>query len=161
MLALARAEGDPQATAQRVDLQQLARAAVADVLPQAAAKAIDVGLATDTQAVVAGQPEPLQILLRNLLENAVKYTPEGGCVDIAIEQDGPAVALLVEDSGPGIPEPEQDRVFDRFYRAPEAAAAGSGLGLAIVRSIAQRHGASVSLARSPRLGGLQVRVRFP
>lgn len=160
MLALARVESDPAAVNQRVDLQQLARAAVADVLPQATAKSIDVGLATETQAFVVGQPEQLQILLRNLLENAVKYTPAGGRVDIAIEQDGDAVVLAVEDSGPGIAQADRERVFDRFYRTADAAASGSGLGLAIVRAIAQRHGAQVELGESKRLGGLRVAVRF-
>jgi two-component system OmpR family sensor kinase len=160
MLSLARAESEPQAASRHVDLQQLARAAVADVLPQAAAKQVDVGLANDTQAMVAGQPEALQILLRNLLENAVKYTPAGGSVDIAIEHDGEDVVLAVEDSGPGIAADERERVFDRFYRTTDAAASGSGLGLAIVRAIAQRHGAQVELGASQRLGGLRAAVRF-
>ena len=67
----------------------------------------------------------------------------------------------MEDNGPGIPDDQRDRVFDRFYRTPDAAAGGSGLGLAIVRAIAQQHGATVTLGRSERLGGLRVEVRFP
>ena len=162
MLALARAESEPDAALQPVDLQQLARNAVAEVLPQAAARGIDVGLADEQQASVRGQPEPLHILLRNLLENAVKYAPPGGRVDIAIEHADGGVRLAVEDDGPGIPQAEQARVFDRFYRTADAGGApGSGLGLAIVRTIASRHGAQVELGRSQRLGGLRVAVRFP
>jgi two-component system OmpR family sensor kinase len=158
MLALARVESQPAAAAQPVGLQQLARDAVAQVLPDARARGIDLGLETDTDAQVSGQPEALHILLRNLLENAVKYTPSGGRVDISIGAQPPT--LVVEDSGPGIPEAERERVFDRFYRTADAQAAGSGLGLAIVRTIAQQHGATVSVGRSERLGGLRVEVRF-
>ncbi|WP_427912888.1 ATP-binding protein [Ramlibacter sp. MMS24-I3-19] len=159
MLALARAESQPAGAAQSLGLQQLARDAVAQVLPDARGRGIDLGLENEADAQVTGQPEALHILLRNLLENAVKYTPAGGRVDLCIGAHPPS--LVVEDSGPGIPEAERDRVFDRFYRTPDAAAAGSGLGLAIVRTIAQQHGATVTLGRSERLGGLRVRVQFP
>jgi len=161
MLALARAESQPASAAQRVGLQQLARDAVADVLPAARERRIDVGLETEVEAEVTGQPEALHILLRNLLENAVKYTPDGGRVDISITPQASGARLVIEDSGPGIPEAERDRVFDRFYRTPDARAAGSGLGLAIVRTLAQQHGATVTLGTSERLGGLRVDVRFP
>ncbi|MDB5947576.1 MAG: two-component sensor histidine kinase, partial [Ramlibacter sp.] len=100
-------------------------------------------------------------LLRNLLDNAVKYTPDGGQVDISLLSRGRAPCLVVEDSGPGLPEAERERVFDRFYRLAGSRAPGSGLGLAIVRAIAASHGATVTLDRSPRLGGLRAEVRFP
>jgi two-component system OmpR family sensor kinase len=161
LLALARAESEPAAAAQRVGLQQLARDAVAEVLPTARERRIDLGLETEVEATVSGQPDALHILLRNLLENAVKYTPDGGRVDISITPQASGAQLSVEDSGPGIPEAERERVFDRFYRTPDAGAAGSGLGLAIVRTIAQQHGATVTLGQSQRLGGLRVDVRFP
>ena len=163
LLVLAREEGERGAAAQwqRIDLQDLARQVVADVLPQAQAKRIDVGLATSAAVWVHGQPEPLHILLRNLLDNAVKYSPEGGQVDLSLSVDNAAPCLTVEDSGPGIPEAERERVFDRFYRTADASAAGSGLGLAIVRAIATRHGAQVRLGRSQGLGGLKAEVRFP
>jgi two-component system, OmpR family, sensor kinase len=109
---------------------------------------------------VRGQLEPLHILLRNLLDNAVKYSPEGGQVDVSLS-DGATPCLKVEDSGPGIPELERERVFDRFYRVAGAQGVGSGLGLAIVKAIAVRHGATVQLDRSARLGGLKVELLFP
>jgi two-component system OmpR family sensor kinase len=111
--------------------------------------------------VVEGQPEALRMLLRNLLENAVKYTPVEGRVDIGIVQREDAVELSVEDSGPGLPPAERERVLDRFYRSGETQAPGSGLGLAIVKSIAELHGATVSLGDSRTLGGLRAVVRFP
>jgi two-component system OmpR family sensor kinase len=162
LLALAREEGEraPAAQWQRIDLRDLARQAVADVLPQAQARRIDVGLVTADPVWVRGQLEPLHILLRNLLDNAVKYSPDGGQVDVALSAE-PEPCLTVEDSGPGIPEAERERVFDRFYRVAGAQGAGSGLGLAIVRAIAARHGAAVRLDRSARLGGLKAELVFP
>lgn len=162
LLALAREEGERGAAAQwqRIDLRDLARQAVADVLAQAQARQVDVGLVTAEAVWVRGQPQPLRVLLRNLLDNAVKYSPEGGQVDLSLAVDDGAPCLVVEDSGPGIAAGERERVFDRFYRTTTAGAAGSGLGLAIVRAIAIRHGARVSLDRSQRLGGLKVEVRF-
>jgi two-component system OmpR family sensor kinase len=162
LLVLARQEGEQAvAQARRVDLEDLARLAASDVLPQAQARGIDLGLVTSGSVWVQGQPEALQILLRNLLDNAVKYSPDGGRVDISLAERGGAPCLMVEDSGPGIPEQEHERVFDRFYRVAGTTTTGSGLGLAIVKAIAERHGATVRLDRSQGLGGLLIEVRFP
>jgi two-component system OmpR family sensor kinase len=167
LLALAREEAGDAMTAESVDLEQLAREAVADVLPQAQARGVDLGLEPGAQASVQGQRQALHTMLRNLLDNAIKYCGvnqkggSGGTVDIRIERSPAGEAsLIVEDSGPGIPEGERERVFDRFYRVPGTEAPGSGLGLAIVRTVAQRHGARVELSCSQRLGGLSVAVRF-
>jgi two-component system OmpR family sensor kinase len=111
--------------------------------------------------VVTSHRESLHLVLRNLLDNAIKYTPAGGRIDIAMGRESGAAWLAVEDSGPGIPEAEQQRVFDRFYRVAGSEAAGSGLGLAIVRTAADRLGAQVRLGRSESLGGLRVEIRFP
>jgi two-component system OmpR family sensor kinase len=163
LLALAREEGEGQTAAahQAVDLQELVRDVVSQLLPQAQARRIDIGLAPSDPIVVQGDPEGLHALLRNLLDNAVKYTPDGGQVDITLALRDGVPCLIVEDSGPGIAEEDRDRVFDRFYRVAGTRAPGSGLGLAIVKAIAQAHGATVALDRSPRLGGLRVEVRFP
>ncbi|MDB5868091.1 MAG: integral rane sensor signal transduction histidine kinase, partial [Polaromonas sp.] len=172
LLLLAREEAGPAqagGSAGRVDLQALVKLAVADVLPQARRKQIDLGLADSPPGQfaqegleVSGQAEALRILLRNLLENAVKYTPAGGQVDVSLDTRQGRPVLRVEDSGPGIAPQDRARVFDRFFRASDAALeTGSGLGLAIVKAIADRHGATLALDRSARLGGLQVEVRFP
>ncbi len=168
LLALARQEGEQQASPkmlQPVDLRQLAQAVAAEAESQAQARAIDLrlGIGDDSPtASVNGDAEALRILLRNLVENAIKYTPEGGSVLIDTHAAGGATQLLVEDSGPGIPEVDRERVFERFYRSEEATAStgGSGLGLAIVKTIAVQHGASVRLDASPSLGGLRVTVAF-
>ncbi len=166
LLALARAEGSPQPGHRApVNLQEVLRLAVGDALPQAAARGIDLGMApgaTGEALNVNGESAALRMMLRNLVDNAVKYTPSPGQVDVDLRLQGNEVVLAVEDSGPGIPEAERGRVFDRFYRAPDAAShsTGSGLGLAIVRAVAQRHGATLVLGTSARLGGLRAEVRF-
>lgn len=154
-----------------LDLQQVLKLAVSDVLAQAGLRQIDLGLAPDqppldsAEVQVHGQAEALRILLRNLLDNAVKYTPVGGQVDVSLRLHHGQPVLVVEDSGPGIAEADRARVFDRFFRVVESAQvgqeSGSGLGLAIVQVIAQRHAATLVLGRSQRLGGLKVEVVFP
>jgi two-component system OmpR family sensor kinase len=168
LLVLARQEASAAAGAPTaaVDLSEVVRLALADAAPAAQARGIDLGLVAEGGSpvpAVAGQAEALRILVRNLLDNAVKYTPEGGTVDVALRAHAAGVEFSVEDSGPGIPEAERARVLDRFYRAAQAApgAAGSGLGLAIVQSIARLHGAALVLEPSPRLRGLRVALTFP
>ncbi len=163
MLALARHEASMAAGAkpETVDLAEVARLAISDTVAAAQARRIDIGVAqADAGATVSGQPEALRMLLRNLIDNAVKYTPEEGRVDVGIVKRADGVELRVDDSGPGLPEAERARVLDRFYRSGEPQAPGSGLGLAIVKSIADLHGATVALEKSASLGGLRVRVVF-
>lgn len=164
MLALARHEASAAAGGaagmQRVDLQDVVRLSVSDAIGAAQARGIDVGLARSDPGEVQGQPDALRTLLRNLLDNAVKYTPEGGRIDVGLAADDQAAVLSVDDSGPGLPDEERARVLDRFYRSGRPQAPGSGLGLAIVKSIADLHGATLSLERSASLGGLRVAVRF-
>jgi two-component system sensor histidine kinase TctE len=97
--------------------------------------------------MVHGQPVLLRELVRNLVDNALQYTPEGGTVTVRVVDDpfGQVVVLQVEDSGPGIPAAERDKVFLPFYRALGTNVDGSGLGLAIVREIAQQHRAEIAL----------------
>jgi two-component system OmpR family sensor kinase len=164
LLVLARQEANA-APHQPVVLADLAKRAVADLIGVAQARQIDLGLQRADAGEVQGQPEALMILLRNLVDNAIKYTPSGGTVDVSVMAEqgaaGSHLCVSVEDSGPGIPREERERVFDRFYRVPGSDAAGSGLGLAIIKSIAERHGATLALGESPRLGGLSAVVRFP
>jgi two-component system, OmpR family, sensor kinase len=142
-----------------VRLNDAARLALADFEPQAHAKGIDLGLARDDTVTVIGDPESLRILVGNLLDNAIRYTPDGGRVDVSVAHDDGAAVLQVTDSGPGIPPEERERVLRRFYRRPGSGATGSGLGLAIVKGIADRHGAALALDDAPG-GGLRVSVRF-
>ena len=108
---------------------------------------------------VDGDRAALAALVRNLADNAVRYSPRGARVEVRVSQTDGAPTLQVDDAGPGIPPAERERVFDRFYRRGLADEPGTGLGLAIVRGVAQRHGATVQLGDSP-LGGLRVILRF-
>ncbi|SDC11909.1 two-component system, OmpR family, sensor kinase [Massilia sp. PDC64] len=163
LLVLARQEASVAGGAPRqpVDIAGAAKRAVAELASVAAAKQIDLGMQRADSADVEGQPDALMILLRNLIDNAIKYTPEGGTVDVSVVAENRGVTVTVEDSGPGIPPAERERVFDRFYRVPGSDAKGSGLGLAIIKSIAERHGATLALGESKRLGGLEATVTFP
>ena len=162
LLTLARAEPDG-ATAlagEPVRLDALVRQAVADHALVAESRRVDLGVTQAVEdAVVHGDPAALRTLLANLVDNAVRHAPEGGRVDVAAGVASGRPHLEVVDNGPGIPEDERERVFDRFYRRGDSRDSGSGLGLAIVKAIAERHDAKVTLG-DPLGGGLTVRVEF-
>jgi two-component system OmpR family sensor kinase len=162
LLVLARQESDGTAgtAMQRLNLQDLAQQAVADVLPLAQERPVDLGVVPSSPAWVRGDADALLILLRNLLENAIKYTPPNGQIDVSVQSRGSGAYLSVEDSGPGIALADRTHVFERFFRTTQANASGSGLGLAIAQAIAERHHASLALDRSERLGGLKVELVF-
>jgi len=165
LLTLARSEpGTPVAAMESIDLAELARQGMADTVPYAVSRGTELELDADDGVRIEGDRTALAALVRNLVDNAVRYSPLGSRVQVRVGRDGGVPMLHVDDAGPGIPAAERDRVFDRFYRRDAAGegetAQGTGLGLAIVRSIAQRHGAQLALADSP-LGGLRVQVRFP
>lgn len=161
LLTLARSESAPPAPAVAVSLLEAARATVIEHQPLAAAKRIDLGLADGSKAAtVAGDVDGIRVLLANLVGNALRYTPAGGRIDVATGTAEGRPYLMVDDSGPGIPADERERVFARFYRRPGERENGSGLGLAIVKAVASRHGAEVTLQTSPA-GGLRVAVQFP
>ena len=145
-----------------LDLHRLARQVSAEYWPAFSAKNQAVSM-RGAPAKMAGDPVMLETLLGNLLANANKYTPTGGEIQVSVDGGDAGVELVVEDSGPGVPPAERERVFDRFYRATGSVyeeATGSGLGLAIVKHICQLHGARIELLDSD-LGGLKVAVSFP
>jgi len=168
LLALARHDGDGggdrgAAAIAPVDLAALARRAVHDAAAEAQAREIELrGPDAAASVEIKGQSDALAVLLRNLIDNALRHTPAGGVVQVNARRgaDG-AAELAVEDSGPGIAPPERQRVLDRFYRVPGAPGHGSGLGLAIVQAVARRHGARVEVGESAALGGAWVRVVWP
>jgi signal transduction histidine kinase len=133
-----------------------------DLLPLAAAKQIDLGIEQVAELTVQADETGLFTLLRNLVDNAVRYTPEGGRVDLSLDETPEAICLTVEDNGPGIAPAERERVMDAFYRVLGSDTAGSGLGLSIVKAVADRLGASVVLTDSSRYpSGLKVCVYLP
>jgi signal transduction histidine kinase len=134
------------------------RDAVADHALVAESRGIDLGATRTAEgAVVRGDPGALRTLIANLVENAVRHARAR--VDLAAGVEAGRPWIEVSDDGPGIPEAERARVFDRFYRRGDGAGSGSGLGLAIVKAIAERHGAKVRLLDTPG-GGLTVRVEL-
>ena len=160
LLALARSEpGAPALPLAPVDLVETVRQVLAELAPLAVAKGINLELHAGAALVLQGEATSLAVLVRNLVDNALRHAPVQSHVDVHVKLDGAHPCLLIDDAGPGIPAADRERVFDRFYRRQDGATGGSGLGLAIVRGIAQRHGASVMLEDSP-LGGLRVRVVF-
>jgi two-component system OmpR family sensor kinase len=160
LLTLARQDPQPGARAREtVDLTQLARQVITEQIPLARAKDVDLGLDSAQAAIVLGDPEALRVLLANLVDNAVRYTPGGGRVDLVTGSTEDGIFLEVSDSGPGIPEADHQRVFDRFYRGAPNQTPGTGLGLAIVKTIADRHAARITLGVAS-LGGLWIRVEF-
>ena len=172
LLALARAEATGRSLPkQLVDLVSIASEVMADSVPRALEKQIDLGYdgpepgGLSTQ--LEGNPTLLKELVRNLLDNAIAYTPEKGQVTLRLLADSfsGVVVLLVEDSGPGIPAAERELVFQPFYRALGTNVDGSGLGLAIVVEIANQHDGVVSiedalLAGHTQSPGTRIAVRF-
>lgn len=178
LLAMARAEDQEQAQrTQSVDLAAVTQEAVRDFVPRALELRIDLGYeGADPGGATLMQGHPVLVgeLVRNLVDNALRYTPAGGTVTARVLRDpfGQVLVLQVEDTGPGIPPSERQRVFEPFYRALGTGVDGTGLGLAIVREIASRHGAEVSIDEAhPRHGshaptsplgpGALFTVRFP
>jgi two-component system, OmpR family, sensor kinase len=162
LLTLARQE--PEASErllQPTDLSEIARLAVAEQTPLAVAREVDVGVSDAVQSVIQGDPEALRVMLGNLVDNAIRYSPAGGRVDVAVTHRDHHALLTVQDSGPGIPIADRGRVFDRFFRGNELDVPGSGLGLAIVKGIADRHLATIQLDSGPGGRGLSVSISFP
>jgi two-component system sensor histidine kinase TctE len=168
LLALARAEH--QATDlsafRAVDLGRIAREVVQDCVPLALSRDIDLGLEIEPAAEIIGLPLLLRELLKNLVDNALRYTPPRGTVTVRVRGTVGASVLEVEDTGCGIPEAERALVFERFYRVLGTKVDGSGLGLAIVREIVNQHDARLSLGPNPRAPdpawpGTLIAVEFP
>jgi signal transduction histidine kinase len=161
LLALARSE--PQDTAmdfEKVDLASAAAEGIKDTHDLALARNIDLSLDAVPGLYIQGNREALRTLARNLVDNAVRYTPPGGTVQVRCRSLGKDAVLEVGDSGPGIAARDRERVFDRFYRRAAAQEEGTGLGLAIVKAIAERHGARIELGEASG-GGLRVSLSFP
>jgi len=163
LLSLARAEPALEAHSGvgPMDLAELAREACLALVPQALGRRVDLGFEAIQGAIIRGQSYLVREMISNLVENAMRYGAPGGAVTVKVEKpDEASFLLVVEDDGPGIPQPERARVFERFYRIPGSPGEGAGLGLSIVREIARGHGATVRLLEGADGHGLRVEVRF-
>lgn len=161
MLTLARQEAAVDAeTYTRLELSTLVERVLLQFQPQAEAKHIEVSANLIANATIKGLTANLEILLRNLLDNAIKHTPVHGMVHVRLQLIQDKIQLDIIDSGAGIPEGERERVFARFYRGLEEKVPGTGLGLAIVRNIVEQHQASIELLDNPQSQGLWVKLIF-
>lgn len=154
---------DPERTPidqQPVKLSEVVTECVALHAPTAISKGVNLGCEANDDGLVLGDVTLLAILVRNLVDNAVRYTLTGGQVDVHIKRIGNEVVLQVVDTGPGIPEKERKEVASRFYRVLGSGEDGSGLGLSIAESIAELHGTSLTLDNRDTGMGLVVTVRF-
>ena len=159
LLRMARYDADASAPEpHEVDLRGIVLAAVADHVALAESRSVDLGVTSSEPAPMTGDARDLRVLFGNLIDNAVKYTPEGGVVDVAVTGRAGRPEVVICDTGPGIAQGLMPRVFDRFYRAAPVGVEGSGLGLAICRSIAERHGLTLTLANRGDRSGLRVVV---
>lgn len=162
LLALARAQAAPAVTAASLSVQQVYRRVLEDLMPLAEAKGIDIGVVETEDAYIQANEVDLTTIFKNLVDNAIRYTPPGGRIDLWVRQAPDGITLTVEDNGPGIAEAERLRVLDAFYRVLGTEESGSGLGLSIVKTLVERMGGRIVLTDASRLPtGLAVRVHLP
>lgn len=161
LLTLARLEAAPTAALSAVDLSQAARRVGADLAGAALTRHQTIELIADVGCVVTGDDILIGVLLRNLIDNAMRYSPDGARIQVLVQAHAQQVMLCVEDSGPGMTESELARLGERFFRVLGNAQPGSGLGWSIVRRIAHVYGATLRVGRSTALGGLAVTVLWP
>ena len=160
LLTLARVDTLDRGVAELCQLRDIAAEVIAELAPAALGKGVQFELLAGDGATVRGNPGLLRVLLRNLLDNAVKHTPPGTLVQVSLTHEHGMTCLSVSDNGPGIPEQERNNVLERFYRPLGTQASGSGLGLSIVKRIAEVHDASLHMAATNAGRGLRVTVIF-
>lgn len=161
MLTLSRLEAGAAPALATVDLRALARRVAAELAPRALQRQQTLSLEAEVPQPVHGNETLLAVLLRNLIDNALRYSPDGAEVQLGVAAKPGGVVLTVQDSGPGLADADRHRLGERFFRVLGSDQAGSGLGWSIVRRIAAAHGAEVTVDRSAALGGLSVSVRWP
>jgi two-component system OmpR family sensor kinase len=162
LLTLAKAQAVAESPKSPVSLHGVFRRVLEDLMPLAEAKHIDIGSEGEQDAQVWVSELDMIAVVKNLVDNAIRYTPAGGRVDLSVKTVEGRTALCVEDTGPGIAVSERERVFDPFYRTLGSEQIGSGLGLSIVKVIADRIGAEIRLGFNDevRQSGLRVTVLF-
>jgi len=160
LLNFARVQGATPSMAQRLELSALVRTAIEETLPLAQAKGVDLGCVRTDPVAIQGDPLHAYALVRNAIDNAVRYTPSGGTVDVSVSGESGVACLVVEDTGPGISDADIERVFEPFVRVLGSQESGSGLGLAIARTAAQSLGGEIKLAgRADKRSGLRFAYR--
>jgi signal transduction histidine kinase len=145
LLKMARYEAQSPSKKDRVELGEIVKICLGDFIPIAEQRGIDLGIVRFETAFIRANADELRVLLDNLLDNAIRYTPTGGQVDVSVIVSAQKAIVTITDNGRGIPDDLLQRVFDRFFRAGGLETEGSGIGLAIVKTIAQRESAEITL----------------
>jgi two-component system OmpR family sensor kinase len=163
LLAHARYDIGPAAEAPMTAFDRVVRESVADLLPIATARGVDLGVGRLEAVFVRGEATALAVMLRNLLDNALRHTPSGGRVDLYLYRDGDNAVVRIEDTGPGIAPADLERVFEPFFRGGRSADEGTGLGLSIVRRIVDGFDGRITIENIavPERSGLRVTVTLP
>jgi two-component system, OmpR family, sensor kinase len=165
LLALARHEAITSSPAEMplASLDGVAKDVLADLLPDSLDHGIDLGFALVESLMVRGEPVMLAAIIRNLLDNALRFTPRGGTIDVGIYREGEAAVLQVEDTGPGIAPTDMDRIFEPFFRGSHSEEEGTGLGLSIVKRIVDSLGGRITIENieGAHRSGLRVTIRLP
>ncbi len=161
LLMLARLEEAPVAQPSSFELGGVVRGVAAELAPAALARQQSLTLDVDAPCEVTGHALLLGVLVRNLIDNALRYSPDGALVQVEVLREGGHALVRVQDNGPGMTEPDIARLGERFYRLPGHERPGSGLGWSIVKRIAEVLGVQVTVNRSRLLGGLAVTVQWP
>lgn len=161
LMTLSRLEAGAAPALEPMDLAQVARQVAADAAPRAIAKAQAIEVSADAACPIVANATLAGVLVRNLVENAILYSPPHASVKLSVVRDGGRAVLRVEDSGPGMAAADADRLGERFFRVLGTGVGGSGLGWSIVRRIAAVHQVAVTIGRSHDLGGLKVEVAWP
>lgn len=162
LLALARQDLASPEVEETVHLEQIAKAVVADLLAEASDRNVDLGFTMAEHVSVSADPVAMASVVRNLVENAVRYTPDGGRVDVGVYRESGQAVLQIEDSGPGVPPQDIERILEPFYRGRRPTGDGSGLGLSIVKRVVDSYGGSIEFENlTAGQTGLRVVARLP
>jgi two-component system sensor histidine kinase QseC len=161
LLALARLEPENlRSSFSAVNLNSLVKRVISKLTPQALLNNIDMGLEANDSFLIRGDVDSLEVLISNLLDNAIRYSPPSGKIDIFLKLQDSTTVMIVEDQGQGISEEDRERVFNRFVRLGGSQGEGSGIGLAVVKRIADLHHAQIVLEVPSSHKGLKVTVMF-
>lgn len=160
LLKMARYESRSTTSRAEINLGELLKSCIVSFIPFAEQRETDLGLVHYASAVVVGNADDLRVMFNNLLDNAIRYTPANGKVDVSLAVSEGKTIISIQDTGPGIPECELPKIFDRFYRIARHESEGSGIGLAIVKAIAQRESAQLSLRNRSDTSGFVATVVF-
>jgi two-component system sensor histidine kinase QseC len=160
LLLLMRSDAAGAEATRPIVLDVLVQDRLAALARLADVRGVELALDAEGGLIVRGQEGALVSLVDNVIDNAIKYSPPGGTVNVTLTRAGVMVQLCVGDSGPGVPEALRERVFERFFRAPDQLQQGSGLGLAIARAVVDAHGGDIAIRAAPD-GGCLICARLP